>query len=459
LLCLTILWPVGLTLAQEAQPQGPVYIVQQGDTLWDIAVRFGITWQDLAQANAITDVGQLKAGDALVIPGLNGIQGVLVTEQVPFGETLRSLSRRYQVPQDALVRLNRVVSPAELYSGYFLIVPQNTAGGPPGEKVTLSKGQSLLEAALMHGVNPWNLVGSNGLENTWEALPGDVLRLPGEGDADQPGALPEGIERLELSPQSLVQGDTAEVRLVTSEEVNLTGALGEHPLHFFGDGGKGYVVLQGIHAMAEPGLYPLTIGGEMSDGTPIGFTQTVPIGSGDFNYSQLTVPPETVDPANTGPEDQIWTSLAQPVTPERLWNGIFQSPVAQPSPCGFTSYFGERRSYNGSPYNYFHTGLDFCYNYNLETNEIYAPAAGVVVFAGPMTVRGNATMIDHGWGVYTGYMHQEEIRVKKGDRVEAGQVIGIVGETGRVNGPHLHFEVWVDGVQVDPMDWLEGKFP
>jgi murein DD-endopeptidase MepM/ murein hydrolase activator NlpD len=454
-----MLWPGGLTLAQEAQPQGPVYIVQQGDTLWDIAVRFGVTWQDLAQTNGITDVGGLKAGDELVIPGLNGVQGVLVTEQVPFGETLRSLSRRYQIPQDAFVRLNRVVSPAELYSGYFLIVPQNSAGSSPGEKVTLTNGQSLLEVALTRGVNPWTLVSNNGLEGTWEVLPGDVLRLPGEGKSDQPGAFPEGIEMLELTPQALVQGDTAEVRLVTSEEVNLTGELGDHTLNFFRDGEKGYVALQGIHAMAEPGLYPLTLVGEMSDGTPIGFTQMVPIGSGDFNYSHLTVPPETVDPANTRPEDQNWIGLAKPVTQERLWDGIFQSPVAQPSPCGFTSYFGERRSYNGSPYNFFHTGLDFCYNYNLETNEIYAPAAGVVVFAGPMTVRGNATMIDHGWGIYTGYMHQEEIRVKKGDRVEAGQVIGVVGGTGRVSGPHLHLEVWVGGVQVDPMDWLEEEFP
>jgi len=68
-------------------------------------------------------------------------------------------------------------------------------------------------------------------------------------------------------------------------------------------------------------------------------------------------------------------------------------------------------------------------------------------------------MIDHGWGVFTGYMHQEEILVKEGDWVEKGQVIGKVGETGRVNGPHLHFEVWVGGDQVDPLDWLERAYP
>ena len=130
-----------------------------------------------------------------------------------------------------------------------------------------------------------------------------------------------------------------------------------------------------------------------------------------------------------------------------------------PSECGFTDTFGHRRSYNGSPYNYFHTGLDFCYNYNNEVNEIYSPADGVVVFAGPLIVRGNAVMIDHGQGVYTGYMHQEKILVEVGEQVETGQVIGIVGGTGRVNGPHLHFEVWAGGVQVDPEDWLMDAYP
>jgi len=74
-------------------------------------------------------------------------------------------------------------------------------------------------------------------------------------------------------------------------------------------------------------------------------------------------------------------------------------------------------------------------------------------------VRGNATMIDHGWGVYTGYYHQKEIYVQVGDRVQAGQLIGLVGSTGRSQGPHLHFEVWVNGVQVDPLDWLSQTFP
>jgi murein DD-endopeptidase MepM/ murein hydrolase activator NlpD len=183
----------------------------------------------------------------------------------------------------------------------------------------------------------------------------------------------------------------------------------------------------------------------------------------DYPYDRpLTVDPSTIDPSVTKPEDAQWTALAGPATPQKYWNEPFQLPSPLPkdycleSGDCWTSRFGNRRSYNGGPYSFFHTGLDIAGG---EGTEIFAPAPGVVVFAGPLTVRGNATMIDHGWGVYSGYMHQSEIKVKVGDRVEEGQVIGLVGGTGRVEGPHLHWEVWVGGVQVDPLEWLESSFP
>jgi murein DD-endopeptidase MepM/ murein hydrolase activator NlpD len=90
-------------------------------------------------------------------------------------------------------------------------------------------------------------------------------------------------------------------------------------------------------------------------------------------------------------------------------------------------------------------------------NSIYATAPGVVLLT-PLTVRGNATMIDHG-EVYSAYLHQSEILVNVGDKVEQGQLIGKVGNTGRVEGPHLHFEVLVGGVPVDPLEWLTQEYP
>jgi len=129
-----------------------------------------------------------------------------------------------------------------------------------------------------------------------------------------------------------------------------------------------------------------------------------------------------------------------------------------PSPYSdcFNSVFGVRRSYNGGVHTSYHTGVDFCGGLGVE---IYAPAPGRVVFAGPLEVCGNTTYIDHGWGVYTGYCHQSEIRVQVGDFVEAGQGIGIVGNSGRSTGAHLHWELWVGGVRVDPLEWLSFTFP
>jgi murein DD-endopeptidase MepM/ murein hydrolase activator NlpD len=141
---------------------------------------------------------------------------------------------------------------------------------------------------------------------------------------------------------------------------------------------------------------------------------------------------------------------------ERLWEG----PFLFPSPAHFydcwPSTFGRRRSYNQSGYFYFHTGLDVCGQVG---TEVYSPAAGEVVFMGEMIVRGNALMINHGLGIYSGYMHLSEILVNIGDQVEPGQLIARVGDTGRVTGPHLHWEIWAGGVQVDPMDWMNQEYP
>lgn len=461
LITLTLAWPARPAIAQEEKPEGPVYIVQEGDTLFDIAQRFGVNWLDLANANDIGDASQLEVGQALVIPGLPGVQGVLVSQQVFYGENLRSLSRRYAISRDELARLNRLVSSQELYTGINLIIPAEDAETQASRRITLASGDSLLEQAVINDANPWDLVNKNALKGTWAALPGDVLRLPGgEGDSGGPGALPGEVASVEVDALPLVQGKTAVIRVQGGEELELDGELIDHQLHFFEDQPGNYVALQGIHALLEPGFYPLTLRGTTPSGATFAFSQRVYVRAGDYGFETLVVPPETIDPAVTQPEDELWYSLPVEYTPERMWQGSLAKPVSSATgeDC-YSSYFGNRRSYNGSPYNYFHTGLDFCYNYTVEVNEIRAPADGVVVYTGELTVRGNATMIDHGWGVYTGYMHQTKILVEPGEHVEAGQVIGIVGETGRVSGPHLHLEVWVGGVQVDPLDWLENSYP
>lgn len=462
ILLLSIFTPTWVGIAGQEDPQGPVYIVQQGDTLWDIAARFGVSVDELQRVNGINDPGQLKIGDRLVIPGLEGVEGIIVTDEVPFGETLRSLSRKYLLPEAILARLNRITSPTELFAGSTLIIPEASDGLPATRRTSLSSGHSLLELAVREGVNPWLIVDANALPGSWAALPGDILRTPGEGDMG-PGALPPEIKAISVGPLALRQGKVADIAVSTPQDLSLRGSLSGRSLNFFPSEGDMYIALQGVHAMTEAGIYPLTLSGKLPDGTPFTYSQMVPIKEVGYPYDQpLTVNPTTIDPAVTKPEDAQWTALASPVTPEQDWSGIFQLPSPLPvdycletNDC-WSSRFGNRRSYNGSEYSSFHTGLDIV---GRTGTEIFAPADGVVVFAGPLTVRGNATMINHGRGVYTGYMHQSEILVKPGDQVKAGQLIGRVGGTGRVQGPHLHWEVWVGGVQVDPLDWLQQVYP
>jgi len=380
--------------------------------------------------------------------------------EVPFGETLRSLSRRYQITTDELARLNRLTNPEALFVGSNLILPVDRLETKPSPKSAIQPGQSLLEYAVLNNTNPWSVMEKNGLPGSWSALPGDVLLLPGIASVG-PTALPPIIEGMSLNSLPLVQGETVVIRITSRPGIGFSGSLAGSELRFFRDG-DGYVAIQGIHAMTGPGLYPLTLKiatltKDVAGKNVFEFSQQVLINNADYPFDPvLTVNPETIDPSVTAPEDELWASLGETFTPKKNWDGSFQSPVPLELKDCWTSLFGSRRSFNGSPYRYFHSGLDFC---GTVGTELYSAAPGKVVYTGLLTVRGNVVVIDHGWGVFTAYDHLSEILVKSGEVVRTGQVIGLGGETGRTTGPHLHWEVWVGGVQVDPTDWLEKPFP
>ncbi|GAB4415448.1 MAG: hypothetical protein Kow002_00540 [Anaerolineales bacterium] len=446
--------------AQSAD--GPIYIVQSGDTLSSIASRFNITVADLMDANGISDPNLLSAGQELVIPGLQGVNGVLVTEYVQYGDSFRSLSRRTQVERTLLRKLNRLVSPTELYVGTSLIVPRQEQAERLNVRITPSAGESLLELAVRHNTSPWALAQINQLDGTWHSLPGDVLYTSGESNETAATGLPAVFEAASITPLPLKQGGTAVVRVQVPDGVSLQGKLAEYPLYFFPDADGSQVALQGIHALQEPGIYPIFLEASLPDGTKQSFEQMLVVISGNYPDDPLLyVAPETIDPAVTEPEQQQLLSVVSQRTPQKYWDGQFISPaITYAETSYFTSRYGNRRTYIGQGTELtiysFHTGLDYAGGTGLQ---ITAPAAGKVVFQAPLAVRGNATIIDHGWGVFSGFWHQSEFIVQTGEMVSTGQVIGIVGDTGRVTGAHLHWELWVNGVQVDPLDWLYGTYP
>ena len=132
--------------------------------------------------------------------------------------------------------------------------------------------------------------------------------------------------------------------------------------------------------------------------------------------------------------------------PTRLWTRSFTSPVPDPA----NSRFGTRSIFNGERRNP-HGGADFASPLG---RPVRAPSAGRVVAARELFFTGNVVIIDHGLGLFSLLAHLSRIDVEEGAAVKAGQVVGLVGATGRVTGPHLHWALTVAGARVDPVSAL-----
>ncbi len=139
---------------------------------------------------------------------------------------------------------------------------------------------------------------------------------------------------------------------------------------------------------------------------------------------------------------EIWDHPA----PQRLWASLFVRPVPDPA----NSAFGTRSVYNGEPRSP-HSGADFL---SPTGRPVKAPNAGRVRLAASLYFTGNTVIIDHGLGLFSLLAHLSEIDVKDGEEVTAGQIIGKVGATGRVTGPHLHWTVRDNNARVDPLSLL-----
>lgn len=215
---------------EEPLPEGPYYQVQEGDNLWQIALQFNISIDELAEANGILDASTLAVGDLLLIPGLPQVSGVLTTQEVNFGDTLSSLSRQYRTDVDDLAALNRIVSPAQLYRGASLILTEDlseTAGDAPAElQRTLRAGLSPLELALLTDKNPWAIAERNNLGSIWTLQAGESVLVPGTQSAGGSSgllALPEVINGLQLRPDPIEQGSTVVLKVQSSEPSNYAG--------------------------------------------------------------------------------------------------------------------------------------------------------------------------------------------------------------------------------------------
>ncbi len=156
---------------------------------------------------------------------------------------------------------------------------------------------------------------------------------------------------------------------------------------------------------------------------------------------------EQVEQATTVQENSFSTLLK---SLESKRNLLAATPSLRPTVGWISSNFG----YRVSPFTgrrEFHKGLDIA---TRKGTPIIAPADGVVTFAGKKWLIGNMVTLDHGYGMLTRYGHMFKLLKKKGDRVKRGEVIALVGNTGRSTGPHLHYEVRLNGVPVNPVKYI-----
>ena len=432
--------------AQSETPQYPVYIVQSGDTLNLISLKFNVSAEDIIAVNNISDPNLLQVNSQLVIPGIEGAAGILSFEPIKLGETPIQIARFYGISLSTLFKLNRITTPSEFFLGANAILVNNIQENQGKGMLSLRDSESVFESAVINDFNPWEIVQENQISYIWEIIPGENFVAPVSEEKSISGSVI--FDKLPLT-----QGKTSSI-IIHQKNANAHASLDNMEINFF-ELGDSSVAIFGPHALKDPGLYPFHLEYSATSGEKIVVDQLISLQSGFYpNDPELSVDPETLDGTLTQNEETEIKEIISQKTDEKYWNGLFKIPVDEPV-C-IKSWFGNRRSYNGGPYDRFHTGVDFgvCANLN-----IYAPADGVVVFTGPLTVRGNATIIDHGFGIYSGFWHQSKVLVQVGSKVSAGELIGEIGSTGRSTGPHLHWELIASGIQVDPLDWLDIEFP
>jgi murein DD-endopeptidase MepM/ murein hydrolase activator NlpD len=253
------------------------------------------------------------------------------------------------------------------------------------------------------------------------------------------------------SRQSARPGDLVVLTITTPTAVGSMRARAfDRELLPFAAGTRRWRVLVGVDLETSPGTYAVSI---EADGSPSVDTATyeLVVAHRKFRTRTLTVDEAYVNPPAATVErikgeaaelNELWAASSR----AKLWDGPFVRPVPDPA----NSAFGTRSILNGQPRSP-HSGADFS---SAAGTPIKAPNAGRVVLAGDRYFTGNTVMIDHGLGLFSLFAHLLETSVTTGEMVRTGEVIGKVGATGRVTGPHLHWSVRLNGARIDPLSLL-----
>jgi murein DD-endopeptidase MepM/ murein hydrolase activator NlpD len=265
---------------------------------------------------------------------------------------------------------------------------------------------------------------------------------------------------VQTRPPKLVNGAPILFTVKSPARLNsLTGTWLGHQLTFSYDSStKTWFALGGAGFGTSPGKYILELSGETTTKSPVTLARTFTVGRAIYPKikvelavnKKFTAPdPEQIkqiDESKKVKEDYLGR-----VTAEREWDGNFAPPVE----AATSDVYGSQRIFNGVAQRE-HQGLD----YRVHTGTpVAAMNDGTILLARFLYFEGNCVVIDHGQGLLTLYFHLSEIKIKEGDPVKRGEIIGLSGGTGRATGPHLHVAVRWQGIYLDPARLLQLSLP
>jgi murein DD-endopeptidase MepM/ murein hydrolase activator NlpD len=253
-----------------------------------------------------------------------------------------------------------------------------------------------------------------------------------------------GAQQCTVKPGSIPQGQTVRLRC---EVPAATARLNARTVRLFKQGSGDWQGLMPVAVADTPGTYPIEF--LAADGSTLA-SVNLTIRRTMFPSQNVVLAPQIEALHSTAEEMQTLTTFRDSVSEVKYW----EVPLVPPLPGCVISPFGVKRLHNGKPTGEFHAGID---QRASDGTPIRAVAAGVVKIVQPFNVLGGTVGIDHGQGLETMYLHMSKLNVELGAHINEGDVIGYVGATGRANGPHLHWVIYVNGVPQNPQQWVTLK--
>lgn len=261
-------------------------------------------------------------------------------------------------------------------------------------------------------------------------------------------ALSVAVVSRALAPGEAVRLDIAAGAPLASVAVTAFGAR----VDAFQVAPRRWRALVGIDLDVTPGAHPVVVSAKTTSGEAIEQAETFQVEARSYPTRQLTVAPRFVNPpkaerARIDRERKRLGAIFRAAGPEARWQGAFIRPVDS----SVISGFGVRSVFNGEP-RAPHGGADFR---SPAGTPVVAPGGGRVVLASSLYFTGGTVVVDHGVRLVSLFAHLSRIDVKEGQEVARGDQLGLVGATGRVTGPHLHWTVRLGGARVDPISVIE----